>query len=72
VNAVSGPITGFDQSYSYDAVGFIGGGHVGYNWQRDRIVFGVEADIEAADIGETGIGSLGFTHQTDIDWLGSV
>ena len=72
VDAVSGPITGFNQTYSYEADGFLGGGHIGYNWQRDRIVFGVEADIEAADIGETGIGSLGFTHQTNIDWLGSV
>jgi outer membrane immunogenic protein len=72
VDAVSGPITGFDQSYSYDADGLVGGGHVGYNWQRDRIVIGIEADIEASDISETGIGSLGYTHQTSVDWLGSV
>ena len=72
VDAVSGPITGFDQSYSYDADGVVGGGHVGDNWQRDRFVIGVEADIEASDISETGIGSLGYTHQTSVDWLGSV
>lgn len=25
--------------------GFVGGGHVGYNWQCDRFVFGIEADF---------------------------
>ena len=72
VDAKSGPIAGFNQTYSYDADGFLGGGHIGYNWQRDRVVFGIQADIEASDISETGIGSLGFRHQTDVDWLGSV
>ena len=72
IDARSGPITGYNQSYSYDADGVLGGGHVGYNWQRDRFVFGIEADIEAADISGTGIGTLGYTHQTEIDWLGSV
>ncbi len=30
--------------------GVIGGGQVGYNWQTGSFVFGVEADIDAADI----------------------
>ncbi len=70
--ASSGPLTGYDQTYAYSPEGFVGGGHVGYNWQAHNWVFGVEADFEAADISETGVGSLGFTHRTDIDWLGSV
>lgn len=71
-DAVSGPFGSFDQTYAYGSEGFIGGGHVGYNWQAHNLVFGIEADFEASDISETGIGSLGFTHRTDIDWLGSV
>jgi len=72
VDAQSGPLGGFDQSYAYDADGALGGGHIGYNWQHGRWVFGIEADLEAADINGTGIGTLGYTHQTEVDWLGSV
>jgi outer membrane immunogenic protein len=32
-----------------DDVAFIGGVHVGYNWQRDSSVFGIEADVSFAD-----------------------
>src|SRR4051812_9759069 len=30
--------------------GVFGGGQVGVNWQRNRWVFGVEADIQASDV----------------------
>ena len=33
--------------------GGFGGGQIGYNWQRSQFVFGVEADIQGADIGRT-------------------
>src|SRR5215475_4081649 len=33
--------------------GFFGGGTVGYNWQIDRYVFGIEADAAASDINAT-------------------
>src|SRR5579871_4890510 len=32
----------------FDMNGVIGGGQAGYNWQRDRWVFGVEADLQAS------------------------
>jgi outer membrane immunogenic protein len=32
-----------------DDVSFIGGIHVGYNWQSDARVFGIEADVSFAD-----------------------
>ena len=40
----------------YDAAklsteGGFGGGQIGFNVQRDRLVFGIEADIQGADIG---------------------
>jgi outer membrane immunogenic protein len=34
--------------------GVIGGGQAGYNWQRDKWVFGLEADIQAS--GQRGDG----------------
>lgn len=45
------------------ADGITGGGQLGHNWQANRIVYGLEADISAADI------SLG--HGPSIDWLGT-
>jgi outer membrane immunogenic protein len=32
-----------------DDAAFIGGVHIGYNWQRDSSVFGIEADVDFAD-----------------------
>jgi len=38
----------------FDMNGVIGGGQAGYNWQRDRWVFGLEADIQGS--GQNGDG----------------
>lgn len=35
--------------------GFIGGGHVGFNWQYGRIVTGLEADFEWTDASGSGL-----------------
>jgi outer membrane immunogenic protein len=32
----------------FDMDGVIGGGQLGYNWQRDKWIFGLEADIQAS------------------------
>ena len=45
---VTGLPTGFNQGFNTD--GFVGGGHLGYNWQFGQFVFGLEGDIEGADI----------------------
>jgi opacity protein-like surface antigen len=37
--------------WSGDASGAVGGGQIGYNWQSNQFVYGLEADISAADIG---------------------
>lgn len=34
----------------FDLDGFIGGAHAGYNWQTGQWVFGIEGDIDYADI----------------------
>jgi outer membrane immunogenic protein len=39
---ISWPDLAPGQSIDYNQDGFIGGGHVGYNWQCDNLVFGAE------------------------------
>ena len=58
--------------------GFIGG-HTGYNWQNGQIVYGLEGDINWADIkgGDTRVLafapiSLTTTGNSGLDWFGSV
>jgi outer membrane immunogenic protein len=45
-------LSSYPSSFNLDGV--IGGGQIGYNWQRDRWVFGLEADIQgSAEKGST-------------------
>jgi outer membrane immunogenic protein len=61
--------------------GVTGGLQVGYNWQRDRILFGLEADIDALSLrggaSNTGVypfTTATFTINTNVksDWLATV
>jgi outer membrane immunogenic protein len=70
--AESGPLTGLNQTYDYRSSGVVGGGYLGYNIVTGGLVWGVEGDIEASGLRKDGIGSLGFLHQTKMDWLGSL
>ena len=59
-------------SYNPTSSGFLGGVQVGYNYQIDQWVVGVEADFQGASIkGETEIGSEGKLG-TKLDWYGTV
>ncbi|MDI3468771.1 MAG: Outer membrane protein [Pseudolabrys sp.] len=51
--------------------GWLFGGTLGYNWQTGPAVFGVEGDIDWADIHGSGI-CTGFACETKNDWLGTV
>ena len=58
-----------------DAEGFVGGGQLGYNWQRDRFVFGVEGDIQASDLsdGQNFAFAGGFGRaESDINWFSTI
>lgn len=70
---------------SIDADGFIGGGQIGYNWQVNNWVFGVEADIQGADIngsaniagpfpqvGGGNSGNSSWVANETLDWFGTV
>jgi outer membrane immunogenic protein len=58
-------------SNSFDASGGLVGGTLGYNYQMNQIVFGVEGDIDASWIKGSGICG-GLTCQTKNNWLGTV
>ncbi len=55
----------FNESLGGD--GWLGGGQIGYNWQRGRLVYGVEADISSGWI-DGGSGCC--SH--NLEWLYSV
>jgi outer membrane immunogenic protein len=61
--------------WSGDASGFVGGGQVGYNWQSNKFVYGLEADISAANIGvsETAVGfGAVVTASASVDWITTI
>jgi outer membrane immunogenic protein len=70
----------FDRG-SYDVSGGVAGGTLGYNWQRDRLVYGLEADLDYSSIKGATSGSptagtpcgVSFTINCDtkLKWLGT-
>ncbi len=69
--------------HSFAPDGGFGGGQIGYNWQprgqggfkdgpaAGNLVFGIEADIQGADIsGSETVGAA--TAKTNLDWFGTV
>lgn len=57
---------------SYDADGFVGGLHAGYNHQWGNFVLGVEGDIEYSDMSGDDGGAGGTIDQVEINWMGSL
>jgi len=56
-----------------NATGFIGGGQIGYNWQKGNLVVGVEADGSWLSAKAKNITNFGFGYNSGmsskIDWL---
>jgi outer membrane immunogenic protein len=64
---------GWSNSNFTDPEGGFGGGQIGYNWQRDRIVFGFEGDIQGGDINGSAFNtSNGDIAHSNIDWFSTV
>lgn len=60
-----------------DNGGFIGGGQIGYNFQVGQIVFGVETDLQYADLKSSSIGFIPapgiiVTGNRGLDYFGTV
>jgi outer membrane immunogenic protein len=54
--------------------GIVGGAQIGFNWQMDRIVFGVETDIQGTSMGSSrtlAIGAATLSDSQDVDWFGT-
>jgi opacity protein-like surface antigen len=62
-------------SSKFDSKGGFWGGNIGYDWQRERIIYGIEADLQRGDINGskqlTRTGSFA-TANTRLDWFGTV
>lgn len=57
----------------FNSDGFVGGAHIGYNFQSDSLVFGIVADGEFSDIsGDQDFGGSPDSSEVEIDWLASV
>jgi outer membrane immunogenic protein len=54
---------------SHDDSGVVGGGHVGYNYQINQFILGVEGDVNGADYTGDGLDGLGvsLSHRTAVD-----
>jgi outer membrane immunogenic protein len=64
------PAANFIQPSSH---GLIGGVHLGYNFQFDRIVVGVEGDVNRTDLSATEPGlSPAFNYNAGSDWNASI
>jgi outer membrane immunogenic protein len=63
------PIDGSFEIANYDLNGAIYGAHIGYNFQRGSIVFGVEAGINGTDMdGSQGLITSAITSERELDW----
>jgi outer membrane immunogenic protein len=78
---VSGTWPGFGTFGTRNVNGGFGGGQAGYNWQRDRWVFGLEADIQGADIRGSSAATIPYISAGNsitagvterLDWFGTV
>jgi outer membrane immunogenic protein len=66
-------ITSLVPAFSSDYDGFLGGAQIGYNWQSGALVFGVEADLQFADVsGTEAVPGFANTSTNTLQWFGTV
>jgi outer membrane immunogenic protein len=71
--SLNGPVSGSIGSLEPD--GWFGGGQIGYNVQFNRLVIGVEGDLQAADIDDgvsRGIGGYATQADVAVDWFSTL
>src|SRR5262249_685275 len=66
----SDPFTGARDSF--DKSGFIGGGQIGFNWQINALVLGIEGDFDWTGLKGSAHDSMGNTINTDTQWTSTV
>jgi outer membrane immunogenic protein len=62
--------------FSHDMDGFMGGGHLGFNWQWGQMVAGLEGSFTWSDLGRSGVASPFFpatdTFRTRLQWVSTI
>ena len=66
----SDPFTGGTDTFSKD--GFIGGGQIGYNYQYNWLVLGVEGDFDWTGLKGSGTDAIGDSINTKTEWTSTV
>lgn len=66
----TGVFTNLDERWNSD--GFVGGGHVGYNFAAGSILYGIEGDFEGADVRGTYQLGNGAGTTFDVNWQSSI
>ena len=63
-----------NEPVGHTASSVAGGGHIGYNWQFNQIVFGVEAEANWTNLRGSSISVVNpaVTYSTSIDWYATV
>ena len=82
---VDASLFGFSETTRLSPFGALGGAQVGYNWQTGNfglgnLVFGLEADIQGADLKDDrsctfacgALGGTGVQYSQKLDWFGTV
>jgi outer membrane immunogenic protein len=74
----TGPIAVFDPSHrTIDAHGWLAGGQIGFNYQLNSLVFGLEADASWTNLKGNGSfntipGDFNWAIENQLDWFGTV
>lgn len=67
------PAIGAFFASDYEMSGALYGGHIGYNFQKNNLVFGIEGSISGTSINGDGPAGLGLiVSEREVDWLASV
>ena len=68
-----GGVTGTFPIGQTSTSGFLGGGQIGYNWQWNSIVLGIEGDFSGADISGSSACAIGLLNcKATTNWVGDI
>jgi outer membrane immunogenic protein len=71
-----GPGTGGGDTFpAFQPEGGFGGGQIGYNWRRERVIFGVETDLQGSGISDNFHAftpSRQIAARDNLDWFGTI
>lgn len=75
LDRITAPVASLGSTGALTSDGAFAGGQLGYNWQRERLVFGVETDFQFADMQDSAFGAnpdFAGGATVNIDWFGTL